>query len=235
MSLRTLVAAGLIAAFTLGCGADDKPYEKKAAFSGTAPSLPAVPNLRNDPKKVGTNYTIFGASHDLRSDVHGGDFSEDVTLVGYIVATNYEEAPECAIHKMGKADPEDCKPPAPRFFIADRKDETTERVTVLGWASNWAQIFDMIEAIDKDPEKAEVIDVTGSGASLPNPLPEVGAKVEVTGHYGVSCPTPSKGLVSDPKYGCLRMAKMKYLEPPSKFAVLKGMKVKPEGTPKLLP
>ena len=235
MSLRTLVATGLLATFTVGCGSDDPPYEKKAAFSGTAPSLPAVPNLRSDPKKVGTNYTVYGASHDLRSEVHKYDFAEEpITIVGYIVKTNYDDAPECAIHKQGKADPEDCKAPIPRFWIADRKDEKAEAIGVMGWAANWAQVFDMVEAIDKDSDTAEVINNVGGGIPLPNPLPEIGAKVEITGRYGVVYNPPSGPVESDPKNGIISYSgKMKYLEPPSKFAVLKGMKIKPEGTPKI--
>ena len=73
-----------------------------------------------------------------------------LSLTGYITKTNLAEAPACAVHKGGKADPENCKPPIPAFWIGDTKDAPeSETIKVMGWASNFAQIFDAITEFDK--------------------------------------------------------------------------------------
>ena len=114
MKLRTaaIVVATAFPMMSLGCGQEAKPYKPKPAYSGKRPSLPAVPTLPNKKKKIGDAYTVWGATHDLRSKVHKDDFRDkQITIVGYIVKTNYEDAPVCAIHKTGKADPPECKAP----------------------------------------------------------------------------------------------------------------------------
>jgi len=51
----------------------------------------------------------------------------DITIQGYIVAENISDAPKCALHKVGKKDPDDCPPAGappieiPSFWIADDK------------------------------------------------------------------------------------------------------------------
>ncbi len=59
----------------------------------------------------------------------------------------------------------------------------------MGRASNFAQIYSMIEAIDQAPRgkegEAKLTDEFW-GQELPNPIPGVGAKVKVTGTYGVT-------------------------------------------------
>ena len=149
MKHRTVLACIAASAFlALGCGPEERPYKAKAAYSGTKPNLPAVPTLENKAKKKGDAYTVWGASHDLRSIVHGRDFQgKKTSLVGWIVKTNYADAPECAIHKTGKADPADCNAPTPAFYIADEKDEKTAVIPVMGWASNFAQIAPALQHV----------------------------------------------------------------------------------------
>ncbi len=154
-------------------------------------------------------------------------------------------APKCAVHKRGKADeptkdepkdPKDpkkdakadepmerCDSPVPTFWIADSKDEKAEMVAVMGWASNFAGIFDAIEAYDKetDPDKQKEIKVDDSyGKVIPNPLPAVGAKVKVTGTYGVTWSGASSGTAADPKYGIMGVQSIEVLEQAPELANL---------------
>ncbi|WP_437525499.1 hypothetical protein WME79_38735 [Sorangium sp. So ce726] len=228
---RTLLAAILLVAGTSGCGTDEQPYQAKPAFSGRKATLPAVPTLPAKNKKQGDAYTVWGVTHDLRSRVHFEDVNgKKLSIVGYIVKTNLAEAPACAVHKTGKGDPADCKAPVPSFAIADEKGETKDMIDVMGWASNFAQIYSMIEAIDKAPRgkegEAKLTDEFW-GQELPNPIPAVGAKVKVTGTYGVTFTKSTGGAAANPKYGILSAEQIEYLEPPPEKAILPGMKRKP--------
>ena len=119
--------AAAFASTSLGCGSDEQPYAPKPAVSGKKPALPAVPTLPTKQKKQGDAYTIWGITHDLHSRVHAEEVvGKKVSIVGYVVRTNYEAAPKCAIHKTGKGDPPECKSPVPTFSIADEKGETKE-------------------------------------------------------------------------------------------------------------
>jgi hypothetical protein len=235
MNVRNAIAivfAASLGAVALGCAEEEKPYDAKPAWSGKKPSAPPVPTLPSKAKKDGSGaYTIWGITHDLRSRVHREDVDgKKVSIVGYIVKTNFKDAPKCAVHKTGKADPADCKPPVPTFAIADDKGETKDMIDVMGWSSNFAQMFDMIEAIDKAP-KGKESEVKKSdefwGGELPNPLPNVGAKVKVTGTYGVTFTKATGGTAANPKYGIMTAEKIEYLEPPPEKAYLPGMKEKP--------
>ena len=98
------------------------------AFSGRKANLPAVPTLPAKAIKQGDAYTVYGAMHHLRSRVHNADVNgKDITHVGYIVKTNLADAPECAVHKTGKGDKDDCKAAVPAFWIADEKGDDEER------------------------------------------------------------------------------------------------------------
>lgn len=225
-------AAALIAATAtlgvLGCGGEEQPYTPKPAVSGKKANLPSVPTLPTKPKKVGDAYTVWGVTHDLRSRVHGEDVNgKKISIVGYVVKTNYDQAPKCAVHKTGKGDPPDCKSPVPTYSIADEKGETKDMIDVMGWASNFAQVFTLIEAIDKAPKgKEDGVKLQDEvwGVDLPNPVPNVGAKVKVTGTYGVIYNKSTGGAASNPKYGIMTAEKVEYLEPPPEKAYLPGMK-----------
>ncbi len=244
MSIRTAVAIGLALSSLAGCGAEDKGYAPKPAYSGKKAGLPTVPALPNKSKKEGDAFTVWGAMHDLRSEVHGKDFDgKETSIVGYIVKTNYEAGcadekkqgeseepcvPKCAIHKMGKEDPDGCIAPIPAFWIAEHNDEKEYRlkaIPVKGWASNFAAVYSMVDEIDSKDEKAEITD-TFLQIKLPNPLPAAGAKVKVTGAYGITAATSSRGSESNPRTGIFKMTKLEYIEPPQKRVVLPGMKVR---------
>jgi len=227
IAIATVIASTAL----VGCGPEEQPYQAKPAVSGKKPNLPAVPTLPQKVKKQGDAYTIWGITHDLRSRVHREDVDgKKVTVVGYIVKTNYAEVPKCAVHKTGKADPADCKAPIPTFSIADEKGEAKDVIDVMGWASNPAQLFTLIEAIDKAVKGKEAeVKLTDEfwGSELPNPVPNVGAKVKVTGTYGVTFTKATSGAAANPKYGILTAEKIEYLEPPTEKAYLPGMKQKP--------
>jgi hypothetical protein len=236
-----LVAALAVGVLSTGCGGNERKYEPKPAPSGKQANVPSVPTLPQKNKKEGDAYTIWGASHDLRSKVHNESVNgKKISLVGYIVKTNLGECkddtkaidegctPKCAVHKGGKADPTDCQAPVPTFYIADSKEEQKDVIAVMGWASNYAQIYDTIEEIDKQPneEKAKAVKIDDVlwGVSIPNPLPAVGAKVKVTGTYGVTFTKATSGTATNPKYGIMTVETVEYLEPSPELATLPGMK-----------
>ena len=104
------------------------------------------------------------------------------------------------------------------------------RDRVMGWASNFAQVFSMIEAIDKAPKGKEgEVKLADEfwGADMPNPIPNVGAKVKVTGNYARTFTKATGGVAADPKMGILTYESIEYLEPAAEKAYLPGMKKKP--------
>jgi hypothetical protein len=217
----------LTSTMSLGCGGDEQPYAARTAPSGKKASLPPVPTLPSKPKKQGDAYTIAGIVHDLHSRVHHDEVdNKKATLVGYIVKTNYDAAPKCAIHKTGKGDPADCKVEPPTFFIADDKGETKDMIAVMGWASNFAQMFSLIEGIKK-AAKGKELEVKLKdefwAVDIPNPLPAVGAKVKVSGNYGVTYTKSTGGAASNPKYGIMTAEKIEYLEQAPNAATLPFM------------
>jgi hypothetical protein len=242
MKLLTASLFAVLAAATIGCGGDEVKYVPKPAASGKKATLPAVPTLPAKKKKDGDAYTIWGVTHDLRSRVHREEVNgKKISLVGYVVKTNYAEkcadknntaikddcAPECAIHKTGKADPPECKAPVPTFYIADNKEEKKDVIAVMGWSSNFAQMFSLIEGIKRAPkgeeDKVKLADEFWGG-DLPNPLPAIGQKVKVTGTYGETFTKATSGAATNPKYGIMTSEKIEVLEPAPEPALLPGMK-----------
>jgi hypothetical protein len=161
----------------------------------------------------------------MRNRVHHTDVSgKRLSIIGYITKTNLPDAPGCAVHRGGQADPEHCKPPLPAFWIGDTKDAPIdESIKVMGWASNYAQIYDAIVEFDKHGERAEHIDVFW-GVKTPNPLPSKGAKVRVKGVYSVTFSMSSTGVEADPFMGLLTIQEMQVLEPAPELATLPGVR-----------
>ncbi len=226
---RSIPLSLLAVSLTLGCGGEEVKYEPRPAHSGPKASLPAAPNVPKKPVKNGDAYTVWGASYSLRSRVHRKEVAgKKLTLVGYITKTNLADAPPCAVHKGGKADPENCKPPIPAFWIGDTKDAPLEEsIKVMGWASNFAQVYDAIAEFDKGKEDAEYSD-TFWGVKIPNPLPAVGAKVSVTGTYSTTFTQSSTGAEANPVMGLLALQELKLLEDVEELSTLPGVKRKPK-------
>jgi hypothetical protein len=215
-----------LAALASGCGQNDEPYKPAPAYSGRRASLPGVPTLPTKAIKVGDGYTVHGAIHHLRSRVHNSDVNgKDLTISGYIVKTNLPDAPACAVHKTGKGDKDDCKAPVPAFWIADDKGDDKNAIKVMGWASNFAQIFDAVQkySAPKGAKDVEPVKDEFWALDIPNPIPNVGAKVQVNGNYAVSFTKATSSVETDPAHGILTYAKLTYVEPPPEPGTLPGM------------
>jgi hypothetical protein len=216
-AISTMISALCLGA--VGCGQDEVKYEPRPAASGPKASLPPAANLPKRPLKNGDTWTVWGASYSLRSRVHRKEVAgKRISIQGYITKSNITEAPECAVHKGGKADPPD--------WIGDSKDAPeSESIKVMGWASNFAQIFDAIDEFDKGKENAEHLD-SFWGVKVPNPLPAKGAKVTVTGNYGTTFSKASSGAEADPFMGVVDFQEMTVQEPAPELATLPGKKRK---------
>lgn len=231
MPFAPRLAAPFAAVFVLAaipaCSQPETPYTPQAAFSGRKATMPGVPTLPNRPIKVADAYTVYGATHHLRSRVHVGEVKgKELSITGYVVKTNLAEAPACAVHKTGKGDKDDCKSPIPAFWIADEKGDEKNAIKVMGWASNFANVFDAVEKYSAAKTPADVKELVKDefwGVELPNPLPVAGAKVIVTGTYDVSFSKSTGGVETDPLHGILTYGKVQYLEPPTEKATLPGM------------
>lgn len=216
--LALVIAVTSLCTTSCSSGSDD-PYKPAPAWSGRKPNLPAPPTINAAPVKVGDAYTIAGASHHLRSRMHDKEVTKaPITIAGYIVEENISTAPQCAIHKSGKADPEECKAEIPSFWIADEKGAGPDkpRIRVLGWAKNYAIIFDAMEkykGLKAPPTEKQVVKDEVWQVDVPYPLPAKGAKVKVTGQYGFTFSKASGGLVSDPVNGVMTFQKYEVTEP----------------------
>jgi hypothetical protein len=180
------------------------------ATDDSKPDLPAVPTLPVTPKKDGEAYTVFGATHDLRSRFASADIQKsEITIVGYIVDSNVQRAPKCAWHKTGVADPANCVTETPTFVIADAKDAKADdpaipHIKVLGWARNFAIVFDATakyKGLTAAPTTLVKDDIWA--VDVPYPIPARGTKVKVKGNYGFSFTKSSSGMVTDPNNGIL--------------------------------
>jgi hypothetical protein len=229
-ALHSIGIAALLAASA--CGGDDNPYKPQPAWSGKKANLPAPQTPPSTPIKAGDSYTVYGAIHQLRSLLHSKEVTANpVTITGYVIDSNLGRAPECAIHKTGKADPDKCNPEVPSFWISDTKGDTKDsknpKIRVVGWARNFAVICDAMKAYNKlkpgeQPKEAVKDDILN--VDEPNPLPSVGAKVKITGAYNVS-KTVVSDMVSEPLGGVMAMQKMDTVEPapsPAAFSVKKS-------------
>jgi hypothetical protein len=214
------------------CAADEVPYVPKPAASIKA-ALPPVPAIPQKPIKEGDAYTVWGASYHLRNRVQTASIaSKDISLTGYIVKTNLPDAPECAVHETGKADPEGCQAPIPAFWIGETKDAPLEDcIKVMGFASNFAQLYDAVKEFKKrekqklkDGEQPEPLMDAFWGVKIPDPLPVKGAKVTIKGNYSNTFTKATSGTEADPIMGIMTMEELKYLEPPTEVATLPGMK-----------
>lgn len=229
-SSRTALAT-LLGLVLFGCGKEEAKYEPHPPPSGVKADMPPVPNVPQKPVKAGDAYTVWGASYYIRSRVHHKEIAgKKISITGYIGKTNLPQAPACAVHKAGEADPEGCKAPVPTFWLCDTKDANEkECIRVMGWASNFAQLYDAIEEFDKkeDAEK----DDTFWGVKIPNPIPNTGAKVTVKGEFSTTFTRATTGIEADPIMGLLTYEKIDYHEKPAELATLPGMDP-PKGPPK---
>jgi hypothetical protein len=228
--LATVLAVPLLSgAGLMGCGDEGEPYQPLVPPSGVKANLPSVPDVPKKPIKEGEAFTVWGASYSLRSRVHHNDVAgRDLKITGYITATNLADAPKCAIHATGKQDPEGCEAPIPTFWLADTKDAPKEEsLRVLGWASNYAQLYDAVNDYRKrrkSKKEMEPLQDAFWGVKIPYPLPGPGAKVTVTGNYSTAFTKATSGTVADPIMGVLTYDDIVYAEEPAELSTLPGMK-----------
>jgi hypothetical protein len=204
------------------CVARAMPNEPRPA-SSVEVHLPKVPKLEKNPTKVGDAYSVWGASYFLRSRVHRKEVEgKTIVVEGYVVKTNLLEAPRCAVHRGGRADPENCRSPVPAFWIGDTPNSApSASIKVLGWASNYAQIYDAIREFDAGkPEYTDVL----RGVRVPNPLPATGAKVRVSGVYDRTFAAVVSITEMDPHMGLITYGQMSTLEPAPELATLPGVR-----------
>ena len=192
--------------------------------SSVAVSLPPVPSLPRRAERVGEDFTVWGASSTLRSRFDRKSVTEaPIWITGYIVQTNLDTAPRCAVHPAGVADPPGCTAPVPAFWIGDEPNAAPkDSIKVLGWASNYAQLHDAIRQYARPGADAHVDAFWG--IAIPNPLPARGAKVRVRGSYRASFTRASTGIEADPIMGLVTYESMVVVERAPAPATLPGMR-----------
>lgn len=204
------------------CSVADTPYQATPPPSGPRPALPAVPKLPVVSIQVDGAYTVSGLMHQFRSRAHRAEVDgKKVTVIGYVVKHNFRDAPACAIHPAGVADPVDCTAPLPTLWLADQPGEPASlgaALPLMGVASNFAALVSAQTEAGK-PGAAPYNDAM-FGHDLPVPLPNVGAKVKVVGQYGGAFTKATSGVISAPNTGILTFESLTYLEPPSEPAHL---------------
>jgi hypothetical protein len=230
-SISAFTLSASLVVMVLGCGKDEVKYQPRPAVTSVRANLPAPAAMSQKPQKSGDAWTVWGASYNLRSRVHREEINDkDIKITGYIIKTNLSEAPTCAVHKTGKEDPEGCEAPVPTFWLADSMDDKEQdSIRVMGWASNFAQLYDAVleykklERSKKEELEEPLLDAFW-GVKLPFPLPNVGAKVTVKGNYSNNFTRATRGAEADPIMGILTYDEVEYLEKPAEPATLPGMK-----------
>jgi len=121
-------------------------------------------------------------------------------------------APKCAVHRGGRADPDGCVAPLPAFWLCDSVSAPRgECIQVMGWASNYAQIYDALRVYARD-RTAQHVD-TYWGMPLPNPIPAPGAEVTVQGQYSEVFTKLATGWSRDLVMGILTYSGMRQHRP----------------------
>ena len=192
--------------------------------SAVAVNLPAVPRLAERAERVGEDFTVWGASLSLRLRFERKWRAKGpISIVGYITKTNLPDAPRCAVHRTGVADPPGCTSPVPTFWLGDTPDASqADSIEVVGWASNYAQIHDALRAYAKPGAPAYMDQFWGQ--AVPNPIPAKGAKVRVRGSHQTTWNKASSGAAADPIMGILDYESIEVLELAPVPATLPGMR-----------
>ena len=169
--------------------------------------------------------TVWGAAYYLRNPHHQREvLAEPISIQGYVTKTNLADAPRCAVHRAGEADPENCRPEIPAFWLGDYPDAPeADCIKVMGFASNYAQILEAIRRADSERPDLPYEDAFW-GQVIPNPLPAVGAKLRVRGNYGFSFAKASSGAETNPVMGLLDYTGRDILQHAPELATLPGVK-----------
>lgn len=203
-------------------------HQKRVAYTPipsptTDARIPEPPPLSPVPERQGDAFTVRGIKRLLRDPEEGSRLAEQVTVVGYVVSTNFAKAPKCSLHPAGRPDPAGCVSPLPEFEIADTLDGKL-RLRVMGFASNFPRLV-TAQQREKQKQQGPLIDDFWA-VPVPSPLPAPGARVRVRGVVGQSFARSASGLVIDSR-GILTYDALTYLEPPPTPAVLGAGKARP--------
>jgi hypothetical protein len=193
-------------------------YRPLPAASVSAAFVPDLTASLTRPERVGEDFTVWGLKKALRLPGGAGRLAgRDVAVVGLVVATNFAEAPACALHAVGHGDPPGCNSPIPAFFLADEAGETHYRLKVMGFAANWATMFSAA-AHDKAHRPGDFRDPRWD-RPVPLPLPAPGARLRVVGRMGTAFELDSSGTEVYPA-GVLTFRESRQLAPGPVPAVL---------------
>jgi tetratricopeptide (TPR) repeat protein len=206
------------------------PYVKPTPPKKPLPVVP-LPSGMPQPKlalrgvRVSGSFTVWGAAYYLRNPHHQREVTlQPVTIEGYVTKTNLPAAPRCAVHRAGEADPENCRAEIPAFWLGDYPDAPeADCIKVMGFASNYAQLFEAIRRADSEKPDAPYEDAFW-GQVIPNPLPAVGAKLRVRGNYGFAFAKASSGAEADAVMGLLDYVGRDILQHAPELATLPGVK-----------
>ena len=207
----SVTVAAPSASTTVCNAAPSASYEPHPAWAGRPAAIEDPPTIPADAQRVGDAYTIYGALRALHAIDSHELLAHDITVVGFIVDTNIARAPKCALHHTGHADPEGCVTEIPTFTISDDAHARPDapRIRVMGWASNFSNVFEA-QLKDRAHDTSRLLDELWA-TEIPRPLPSVGAKVKLTGTYGVSFTKSSSGLESDPRSGVFTVKRTEYI------------------------
>ena len=188
-------------------------YQPAPAWSGRAANVPDPPPLPTTPRRIGDAYTVYGAIRALHALDASEKLASEITVVGWIVDTNLPRAPKCVLHRTGRADPAGCTSEIPTFVVADAKDAPAgaPRIRVMGWASNFANVYEAY-MLERAHDPTAYVDELWA-VELPRPLPARGAKVKLVGRYGALFTRASSGVTSDPRSGIFTVTRVETIEP----------------------
>ena len=110
--------------------------------------------------------------------------------------------------------------PDERMALVKLAFQDEPRIRVMGFAGNYANLFDANEkykSLKEPPAEKDAVKDELWGIEIPFPLPGVGAKLKVTGKYGVNFAKSSTGIEADPMNGIMTYqvgGKWEYVDPP---------------------
>ncbi|CAN5241985.1 hypothetical protein BH09MYX1_BH09MYX1_43370 [soil metagenome] len=188
----------------------DDGYTPATAWSGKKPVLPAPLPASATPDKIGDAFTVSGALHALKERFPPPEIQGDVAIIGVIVDSNLPRADKCALHRVGQRDPTGCTTPVPTFWIADRNDPAAPKIPVMGWASNFAHVYEAFLSAKKPGAKPIIDDVWAT--TVPMPLPAVGARIKLHGRYALSFTKSSNGVSTEPDTGIVTYASIDVID-----------------------
>jgi hypothetical protein len=155
--------------------------------AGAIPSASAFPRSEAvqpaRARRPGKVYTVSGAIEALHTEALVLNERAEARVIGVIAKVNYDDIPACAVHPTAEADPEGCSSPFPSFWLASNSnDGSSDRIPVVGWASDAANLYEAMQHFDSGNPEPHVDLLWGQ--AMPRPLPAVGAEVVVSGFYG---------------------------------------------------